>query len=337
MSRSVASRSPHLRLAILALFIWLSPALLWSQAPATKESPAVTSPSAQEPAPTEIERPFLWKIELDSKAPQYLLGTIHVPDERVLRLHPEIDKALAEADVLFVELAPADQASQLEALTLPAGQSTPMELGKTLTERIDARLGALRQGLTHQALPAFRIWAWPLILPNLEAQLSSEKREVLDLKLVTDAVARGIEVRSLEDPRTQLQGFDRLERDEQMRFLETSLDAMEEDQLEEKDSMERLVNLYLKGDAQALEKEFRDEFFDDSLPQPLAERIFAAIMTSRNEAMIETIDKTLQQSPERSHVFAAGAGHFVVSPSIVAGLIERGYRVTRVTDSKENR
>ena len=331
MNRALSLTLLGLKLVLIPVALALFPAHLSAQS-ATLELPAAAtgSSSTSEDLPTQIERPFLWKIELDSAAPQYLLGTIHVPDERVLELHPEIEKALAGADVLFVELAPADQAVQLQALTLPPGQTTSTTLGDELTQRIDTQLGSLRQGLSHRALPAFRIWAWPLILPNLEAQLSNEQREVLDLKLVTDATQRGASVRSLEDPRTQLSGFDQLEREDQIRFLEASLDAMEEEDREAENAMERLVNIYLKGDDRALEQEFRDEFFDDSLPRPLAERIFAAIMTSRNTAMAQTIDQALREHPDKSHVFAAGAGHFVVEPSVIAGLEKLGYRVTRV-------
>ena len=101
-------------------------------------STAQEEPKQAKDAPTEIEKPFLWVIE--GEAPQYLLGTIHVPDARVVALHPEIEKALEGAQEIYVELGPKDQLAQQKALTFPAETDLESEVGEDTVKRIDQQL-----------------------------------------------------------------------------------------------------------------------------------------------------------------------------------------------------
>lgn len=297
----------------------------------TATEPAIEADeSATEERPTEVERPFLWKFRSPAGTDQYLLGTIHVPDDRVLKLHERIDAALDRADSIFVEVAPADQPRQLAAITMADGRKGADLLGKELAARVDRQLGALRPGLSTASLPAFKIWAWPLILPNLEAQLSDEEQSVMDMMLVERAEKAKKRVASLEDPLGQLAGFDRLTKEEQLQFLEVALDGMEEDDADDEDELGELVDVYLRGDGDRMDAVFREEFFDDSLPRPLAEKIFAALMTDRNQAMADTIDQVVREQGNRVHLFAAGAGHYVVGPTVIELLEKKGYVIERI-------
>lgn len=317
-------------LASIVFLAMLGPsATLWSQETAVAEA-AEEEESSEEAEVDGIQQPFLWKFTPENGASQYLLGTIHVPDNRILKLHPAIDEAMSEAKVLFVELAPADQVSQLQNLTFAPGTRLSDKLDAETIKRIDAQLNSMREGLSSANLPAFKIWAWPLILPNLEAQLSGDGRPVLDMLLVEKATANDWPVRSLEKVDTQLSGFDKLSVEEQTTFLKASLDSMEEDEEEGEDAMEELMTIYMQGDGEVLSEKFHEEFFDESIPKELAEKIFGAIMVDRNKVMADTIEATLKESPETTHIFAAGAGHYVVGPTVVELLIERGYKFERV-------
>ncbi len=331
-------RLSHLLLPVVALGVALSviaePFDLASRRAGAQETatePVVGSDeAATEERPTEVERPFLWKFRSPAGTEQYLLGTIHVPDDRVLKLHERIDAALDRADSLFVEVAPADQPRQLAAITMADGRKGADLLGKALAARVDRQLGELRPGLSTASLPPFKIWAWPLILPNLEAQLSDEEQSVMDMMLVERAEQAKKRVASLEDPLGQLAGFDRLTREEQLQFLEVALDGMEEDDADDEDELGELVDVYLRGDGERLNEVFREEFFDDSLPRPLAEKVFAALMTDRNQTMADTIDQVVREQGKRVHVFAAGAGHYVVGPTVIELLEKKGYAIERV-------
>src|SRR5204863_28006 len=69
--------------------------------------------TASAAAPAAGKGPFLWKVD-GGRAPLYLFGTIHVPDDRVLALAPSVEKAFAEASAVYTEI-PGDR-TQTQAL-----------------------------------------------------------------------------------------------------------------------------------------------------------------------------------------------------------------------------
>lgn len=289
-------------------------------------APAVEKSSTE---PTRIEAPFLWVIE--GETPQYLLGTIHVPDKRVLSLHPAIDRALSKAEKLYVELNPQDQLSQLQVLILPEGKSTSEILAPKTLERIDARLAAINPNWSHKALPSFRIWAWPLVLPSFMAQQRDPTSPVMDAKLIQVAEERKLPVESLENPKNQLKGFESLSQEEQMMFLKLTLDNLEQEARTGQSSLDRLINVYLKGDRESLQALFMEEFKNEEASKALNDKIMKAILFQRNEAIAQVIDAALQKDPNTIHLFAAGTAHFVVGPTVIDHLRRAGYKISRVT------
>ena len=316
---------PH-RLTCLAVVL----GLLGVSQVAAQDATLVEEPSKSgqivDKAPSKIEAPFLWVIK--GETPQYLLGTIHVPDARVLSLHPAIDKAMEAADEIYVELAPQDQLQQLQVLRLPAGTKLSDELDEKLIARIDQQLKKINPALSHSALP-FRIWAWPLVLPSLKAQMSDPNGVVMDMKLVKFAEDKELPVKSLEDPKTQLSGFEAFSTEDQLAFLTSTLDDMESDE-DEEDPMEKLIGIYLSGDSQALSNVFLEEFNSDELPEGLGDKLVKALLTQRNEQMAETILDAMKAAPEKTHLFAAGTAHYVVGPTVIDLLKKKGFEIERV-------
>lgn len=291
-----------------------------SAVPAIEKTPA---------EPTRIEAPFLWVIE--GETPQYLLGTIHVPDQRVLSLHPTIDRALSKADQLYVELNPQDQLAQLQVLILPEGESTSEVLAPKTLERIDARLAAINPAWSHKVLPAFRIWAWPLILPSFMAQQRDPTSPVMDAKLIQAAEERKLPVKSLENPKNQLKGFESLSKEEQILFLNLTLDDLEQEDKAGQSSLDQLIHVYLKGDSERLQALFLEEFDNEDASKVLNDKIMKTILFQRNEVMAKVIDTAIKKEPAKIHLFAAGTAHFVVGPSVIDLLRKSGYKITRVT------
>ena len=72
-------------------------------------SSAIAGPDP-EPAP-----PFLWMIDLDP--PSFLLGTIHLPDERVLDLPPVVREAFDASEVVYTEIT-LDTATQQSSVSV---------------------------------------------------------------------------------------------------------------------------------------------------------------------------------------------------------------------------
>lgn len=320
----IRKRVPFILIMTAVLTGWVFQLSLFAQADSS--APAVEKSSSE---PTRIEAPFLWVIE--GKTPQYLLGTIHVPDQRVLSLHPAIDRALSTADGLYVELNPQDQLAQLQVLILPEGESTADALGPKTLKRIDSRLAAINPDWSHKVLPSFRIWAWPLILPSFMAQQRDPTSPVMDAKLIQVAEERKLPVKSLENPKNQLRGFESLSKEEQILFLNLTLDDLEQEAQAGQSSLDQLINVYLKGDSERLQAIFTEEFENEDASKVLNDKIMRAILFQRNEVMAKVIDTAIKKEPDKIHLFAAGTAHFVVGPSVIDLLRKSGYKITRVT------
>ena len=58
-------------------------------------------PAAESRDLDRVIKPAL--IELDTEPPSWLFGTIHLPDPRVTRLHPDAARAFEQADAVYTE------------------------------------------------------------------------------------------------------------------------------------------------------------------------------------------------------------------------------------------
>lgn len=274
-----------------------------------------------------VQAPMLWEIV--GETPSYLFGTIHITDDRCTTLHPAAKEAFEKCDWLFVETAPKDQLNQLNAISLPDSKITDV-LSDEMIARIDKQLADINVALSHNALPVFKIYAWAIVLPSLEAQLKNPNAEILDLKLVSSAQEAGMKIGGLEDPSTQLTGMDALTKQEQLAFLEDSLRSMEEGDEEGEDPEAELAELYLSGDVDKIESFFTEEMNEGDLDEALIEKIMDAMLHDRNERIAKTIVESMKESPDKSFFFAAGTAHFVGDKSVQRYLKEMGVEVRRV-------
>ena len=99
-------------------------------------------PAAAGPDPTE--KPFLWVVEKEGSAPNFLFGTMHVPDDRVLALPDVVEKALDRCDAFYAELdmSPGNMMAQQKVMMIPAGQPG---LSKILPEETKESTSAMRR------------------------------------------------------------------------------------------------------------------------------------------------------------------------------------------------
>ena len=278
----------------------------------------------------KILKPFLWEIKAGAKK-NYLFGTIHVSDERIIEMHPASRKAFRNSDRLFVELTPQDAPKQMAEMTLPFKAKLEDELDPKTIERLDKQLKDINPIYSTKLLK-FKTFAWPLILPSLEVQSKNAEQVFLDFKLVEDAMASGKSVSGLEQAGKQLAGLAALSQNEQVDFLKATLAQMEEEDRGESDSLKELLNLYLAGETEPLQKMLEEEFSeDDSLAPELGEKIRKALMDDRNVRMVESIKSALKDFPDKSHFFAAGTAHFLGKNSVIELLEKEGFKITRIT------
>jgi uncharacterized protein YbaP (TraB family) len=286
-----------------------------------------------EEAPAHPVKPLLWKIEGKGLSkPSYLFGTIHLGSGPLAKLHPAAEAAFEQSDVLYTEI-PFDQKTQLGAtrLLLRNDQKTLVQsIGEKLKNRLDEELAAINPQLDSEPFQSLKTWAVAATLPMLKAQIGGE--QAMDGTLWQRAEAEEKKTDSIETVESQLGVFDAFNEEEQIIMLSETLKMMKEDRLAKKDSMQELIDAYVTGDLQSLQKTL-DKSLDEMRKgehKELGERFYKKLLTDRDASMAEVIVKKLANSPGDCHFFAAGAAHFAGDKSIRAHLEKAGYKITRI-------
>jgi hypothetical protein len=306
--------SPFATLVVAAVALLL-PQLLPAQAPPTK-------PAA---APTAVERPLLWRIELAT--PSYLFGTIHLPDERVTELPPVVDEAIERCDALYTEL-PMDLAllmKQMGRMQLPEGTTLRSALGDELYDEVAAYVQ--KKGASMAMLDRLQPWAVGAQLGLLDQMKDMATKQPLDMVIYQRAKRAGKKVGGLETVEEQAGVFADMTQAEQRTFVRDGLADIVKKEAEGVHPTEELLRLYLKGDDAAIDARINDFPLSDA---KLKKRLMARLIDDRNVAMADRIVRRLQEAPERVQVFAVGAAHYPGKMGVLELLRQRGYRVTRL-------
>ena len=199
-----------------------------------------------------------------------------------------------------------------------------------MKNRLDEELAAINPQLDSEPFQSLKTWAVAATLPMLKAQIGGE--QAMDGTLWQRAEAEEKKTDSIETVESQLGVFDAFNEEEQIIMLSETLKMMKEDRLAKKDSMQELIDAYVTGDLQSLQKTL-DKSLDEMRKgehKELGERFYKKLLTDRDASMAEVIVKKLANSPGDCHFFAAGAAHFAGDKSIRAHLEKAGYKITRI-------
>lgn len=302
---------------------------------ASASAEPVASASASQAAPTQVPpaqanpwHPFLYKVS--GTKPSYLLGTIHVPDDRLLMPPEALKGAFHEAEEVVTEL-PLDDTSPAHAMQLagmPNGKTLTSELPKPVYDRLKSVLDKKGLGMAMPMMEHMKVWAVAIqigLLDHLQELMGGKKP--IDVVLHDRAKELGRKTSGLETEAEQLAVFDTLSKDEQSRFLEEALDERDADEREHKDSFSILMNLYLAGAEAPLLSQLNAGF---DLKKPLDQKIMKRLITDRNKIMTDRITTKLKANPGHTYLFAVGSAHLLGDDGIVAQLKKKGLTVERV-------
>jgi uncharacterized protein YbaP (TraB family) len=279
--------------------------------------------------------PFLWRVE--GRAPVYLFGTIHVPDERVLALPPSVLKAFGDSAAVYTEI-PMDSATQIGVMgkvMLPDGTQLSEVIGDKLYNRMTAAaektLGGEHAGLGTMLGPLFqRMKPWAAMsqlsllefLPDIMAG-----KQPLDAMLYARAQAEGKKVGALETPDEQIAVFESFSLAEQTRMLELTLDEIERVKPGGRTQTQELIDAYLSGDMAVVSNVMEEAMSGD---RALMARFQDIAITRRNNHMTERILALRKEQPSTVLFVAVGTAHYAGPTGIVAQLQKAGLKVTRV-------
>lgn len=299
-------------------------------------SPEQDQKEAQKPALLDLKpkQPLLWKVtHKDSpKLEGYLFATTHSKNPSVLKMHPEVTKAMDKAEFMFMELIPQHAAQQHSTLLMPKHQRIEHRIGKELIEKLDKALAKIKPDLTRKKLQRYRIWAWALILPTLYRQEQNPGAKSQDDFLVEYSAKEQKSIGSLENPRMQLVPLNYLSKREQAAFLESTLTKFDDQEREDE-----FLKLYMEGQPEKLATFFEQDFEPDEFMNKMTQfKVKNYLVLVRNKLIGKKITTFLVNNTDKVKFFSTAAAHLVGRHSIPKLLAKAGYDVTLIRDGIPN-
>lgn len=281
-------------------------------------------PAADE-GPTK--RPFLYLIERDP--PAFLYGTIHLADDRIMDIPDIVDAAYESSDALYTEID-MDLAKLADAtrsrMMLPAGKTLKDILPPELYERADKFLQ--KRAMSMEAFKTFKVWAAGMQISLIDLMKDIQGFQGLDMYFYNQARSDDKEVGGIETVTEQLDAFEGLTQEEQIKSLEKGIRLLEELDAKGRRMTRELLDAYYTGDDAGLTK-LMDEFMDPK--NPVDAKSFDLLITQRDKKMAERIDERLKQNPQRSYLFAVGAYHLIgKDANVIKHLEKAGYKIRRL-------
>lgn len=265
--------------------------------------------------------PALWVVR-DEDSTIYLLGTVHVLRPETVWRSPAIDKALAEADALWIEVE-ADDPAAMQPLVRKYGLDPANPLSSKLTPEQKARLDAAAAGMgaSGAALEPLRPWLAGLTLsigPLVKA--GYDPASGVESRLKAAARDAGKPIRTLETLEQQIGFFANLPPAVELAFLLSALDEMDSGPA----ILDALVAAWSAGDQEALNDLMVSEMAAD-YPE-----LYQALLVRRNKDWAGQIQTLL--GGKGVSVIAVGAAHLVGDDSVQAQLLARDIAVERLPD-----
>jgi uncharacterized protein YbaP (TraB family) len=265
--------------------------------------------------------PALWVVR-DEDSTIYLLGTVHVLRPDTVWRSPAIDRAMAEADALWIEVE-ADDPAAMQPLVRKYGLDPANPLSGKLTPEQKARLDAAAAGMgaSGAALEPLRPWLAGLTLsigPLVKA--GYDPASGVESKLKAAARDAGKPIRTLETLEQQIGFFADLPPAVELAFLLSALDDMDSGPA----MLDALVAAWSAGDMEALNELLVSEMAAD-YPE-----LYQALLVRRNKDWAGQIQTLL--GGKGVSVIAVGAAHLVGDDSVQAQLLARDIAVERLPD-----
>ncbi|KQN82288.1 hypothetical protein ASE90_11490 [Sphingomonas sp. Leaf67] len=258
--------------------------------------------------------PALW-VARDADTTIWLFGTVHLLRPGTPWLTGPVARAVADSDVLTLEIAPTTPDAMAQALVAVA-PVRPAPLPPALDRRLRKRAHDL--GFPAQAFDATDPWFAATTLAGQPlARAGYSPAPAPETLLATLADRSGTVIEPLETLDRQLAIFAALPQPAQRTMLARVLDDPDP-----VPAMDRVVTAWGRGDVATLDRLLASDM-DDAGPA-----VRAALLDRRNAAWARTIARWMRQGGTR--FVAVGAGHLAGAGSVPARLHAMGIEVTRV-------
>lgn len=268
--------------------------------------------------------PALWVVK-DEDTTIYLFGTVHVLRPGTVWFDEEVADAFAEADRLVLEIVTPEQGAMAQKVAMLAIDRSGRPLKDKLGEEAHSRYvkAMTEAGIPWQPFESLKPWMAAITLAlaplnrlGYDDELGAEK------VLSAAAKTAGKDIGALETPEQQLGYFDSLPEDQQVAFLNATVDGMgdvEEDFVS-------LVESWAAGRPEELAAKMNESL--KATPK-LAE----TLLFERNRNWAGQI-KIMLEKPGTIFV-AVGAGHLAGQKNVQDHLKKLGIRTERVAHQEK--
>ncbi len=283
---------------------------------------AACGQDAAEPEAGPAAAPALWRVT-DADTTVYLFGSIHMLPPGTNWRSGAVDRALAEAPVVYFEADvlgdPAGMMSLVERLgRLPQSQTLSAQLSPDQSLALGAV--AARLGLSRPALDTMQPWYAAVVISDAAIRAAGYWSEAgVDTQLRHDATGAGKQLRFLETVEQQLSALATLPPDAQLAYL--GLTLVEADNV--KPLLARMVEAWRSGDEDTLARVLIAE---DMARLPALE---VALLTRRNASWASRIAELIENEPGAFFI-AVGAAHLIGDGSVQTALAARGHVAERL-------
>lgn len=271
---------------------------------------------------------IFWKIEKDGIAPSWMLGTMHLADERIANLDGKKLAAFNQADTVIIESTDASDPAKAQAAMAKLTHLTFLPPGQDLAKLLDAQtLEKLRPAVEQRGIPfaiATKLKPWlvatTIALPLCEMAAKQSGKAVLDTLIAQEAIANGKKLVGLETIEEQFNAIASLPQEFHLTALKETLDLGNEVE----DIIETMKQLYLTGNIGMVMPMMKV-----ASPKTDAaggnQKFQEQLIIQRNITMAERSAELLKNG----NVFlAVGALHLPDETGLVKLLRDQGYKVT---------
>ncbi len=258
---------------------------------------------------------LLWKVEKEGFKTSYLLGTMHLSDDRVFenvkQYTPYLEKTTQFIGEVIVDdnqvLKMLSQLYMRDQITLKS--LLPDDEFQYIKAHIDQKLSSMKE-VSVRLKPFFLFY----LLTEEDIKHYSQQ-EPLDIYLKNYALRKGLKVTGLESFLEQMATYDAIPLPRQAKML---YDDLKSQNNEHKDKKDKLITAY--------QNENLDLLYRISI-HGMSEELYKVMLTERNNRMTYRI---IDHIKKESSFIAVGATHLTGKTGIIPSLRKKGFTVSPV-------
>ena len=280
---------------------------------------------AQAPALKLDATPAMWKVK-GVHGTVYLFGSVHVMKPEVQWETPKVKAALAESDVLYLEIPDVDPEAMksLQPIAMQMGMDAEHPLSTKISKEDFALLDAAVKGLgmpgesMFEPLRPWMVYTVLSVVPATKAGYATDSG--IDAKMAAEAKGQKKPIKGFETAEQQLHFLADMPESQQVELLHKALIDLPKSQ----GQLEEMVGDWTRGDVEKIAAMENDEM-KGKYPE-----LYEKLLVKRNQHFAEVLTGLLKDPATGTVFVTIGAAH-LAGPDGVGKMLEKsGYSVVRV-------